>query len=312
MDATNNENQVRLRNGVCIPIFGLGTSHNGGYSHPAVVYALRDCGYRLVDTAKRYGCEERLREAIKESGVPREDLFLTTKLWPLDYGGLITRQAFFGSMRRLGSEYIDLFMLHMPNCPSTCTDKRQLREDTWRQLERLYDEGYIRALGVSNFLVEHLEEMEDYCSVMAHVNQVEFHPYQNPKRLHNYCKDKGISLEGYCPLAKGTILNENRIADIATRVGRTPAQVLIRWSVQNGVITIPMSTKEARILENSRIFDFKLSARDMETLDNLHDGRRMVNLDVLQSRVDNPLPDGYKLAKSKNGIKDAPCFLRDN
>lgn len=278
-----------------MPLFGLGTSHSGGYSHEAVVYALRECGYRLIDTAKRYGCEERLGFAIQDSGVSREDLFLTTKLWPTDYGTHTTRKAFFGSLHRLGVDYIDLYMLHAPHCPSSCDDKPQLREDTWREMEILLDEGYVRAIGVSNFSIGHIEEMLDYCCVVPHVNQVEFHPYQNPYQLHQFCMENGIQLEGFCPLAKGQILNEIPVTRIASKLGKTPAQVLIRWSIQNNVVTIPKSTKLERVLENSQVFDFTLNDEDMTILNSLHDGRRMVDLSGLQDKIDHPLPDGYKL-----------------
>lgn len=189
---------VSLRNGVKMPILGLGTSHSGGYSHSTVVYALRECKYRLIDTAKRYGCEEFLREAIKESGVAREDLFLMTKLWPRDYGTLTTRDAFRGSLRRLGVEYLDLFMMHWPECPSSCSDRQTLLDDTWRQLELLYDEGLCRAIGVSNYEVGDLEALLESCSVVPHANQVEFHPYHRPAELLSFCNDHGIQFQvGY-------------------------------------------------------------------------------------------------------------------
>jgi len=287
--------KIELRNGVQMPILGLGTSHNGGYSHEAVVYALTTCNYRLIDTAKRYGCEEWIGVAIKESGVPRDELFLTTKLWPTDYGAPITRRAFFGSMRRLATDYIDLYMLHAPLCPSACADKRRLLEETWRELELLLDDGHVRAIGVSNFSIGHLEEMLEHCSVVPSVNQVEFHPYQNPYALRRFCEENGIVLEGHCPLAKGSILDEAPIRRIAERLGRTAAQVLIRWSIQNNVITIPKSTNLSRVMENCQVFDFALNDADMHVLNGLHDGRRIVDLSGFQDKIDIPMPDGYKL-----------------
>ncbi|XP_022240256.1 uncharacterized oxidoreductase ZK1290.5-like [Limulus polyphemus] len=267
---------VVLRNGVVMPILGLGTSHSGGYSHSAVLHALKDCGYRLIDTAKRYGLERYLSEVIKDSEVDRDALFLSSKLWPSDYGGVSARQAFFGSLHRLNTEYLDLFMLHWPECPSSCTNKRQTLEDTWRALEIIFDEGFCNAIGVSNYDVHHLEDLMETCSVVPHVNQVEFHPFQNPKTLRNVCADLGIQVHGYSPLAKGQILDERTIVEVARRNNKTAAQVLIRWSIQNNVVTIPKSTKEHRIRENANVFDFQLSSSDMELLDNLHNGKKVV------------------------------------
>ncbi|GAB6022348.1 hypothetical protein CHUAL_006468 [Chamberlinius hualienensis] len=289
------EASVFLRNGIRMPIFGLGTSHSGGYSHEAVIYALRECKYRLIDTAKRYGCEEQLGIAIKDSCIPRKEIFVTTKLWPTDYGVQTARKACFASTKRLNVEYLDLYMMHAPNCPSSCIDKRQMREDTWRELEMLLDEGYVKAIGVSNFSIAHLEEMMDYCGVIPMVNQVEYHIFQNPYKLHMFCDENSIQLQGYCPLAKGTILNEPVVTSIADKMKKTPAQILIRWSIQNNVVTIPKSTKLARIEENSQVFDFSLCEEDMNILNGMHDDRRIVNLSMLQEKVDNPQPDGYKL-----------------
>lgn len=185
--------------------------------------------------------------------------------------------------------------MHAPVCPSNCEDKQQLREDTWRQLELLLDEGYVRAIGVSNFAKCHLEELLDNCGSHPQVNQIEVNPYQNPSELQAFCIKKGIQLQGYCPLAKGRILTERPITEIAAKQGKTPAQILIRWCIQKNVPTIPKSTKPARILENSQVFDFELTDEDMATLNGLHDGRRSVDLIHFQEKIDNPLPDGYKL-----------------
>lgn len=187
--------RVSLRNGIRMPILGLGTSHSGGYSHSTVVHALRECGYRLVDTAKRYGCEQYLGEAIAESGVPREEIFLTTKLWPRDYqgaGGDGPRRAFHGSLQRLAVDYLDLYLMHWPECPAECADRQQTLDETWRQLELLYDEGLCRAVGVSNYERDDLERLLDVCSLPPHVNQLEFHPHHAPEELVHFCTSQGI------------------------------------------------------------------------------------------------------------------------
>ncbi|XP_066298306.1 9,11-endoperoxide prostaglandin H2 reductase-like isoform X2 [Branchiostoma lanceolatum] len=262
---------VVLSNGVKMPILGLGTSHHGGFSQSAVVYALRDCGIRLIDTAKRYGCEEKLGAAIKQSGVPREQIFVTTKLWPLDYGYESTKTAFKESCKRLGVDYLDLYLIHWPDCPrGKGQDNRTIRADTWRALEDLYSKGLCKAIGVSNFLIPHLEQLIQDCTVVPHVNQVEYHPYQNPRDLIKFCQAHHIAVEGYCPLAKGCALNEPAITAIAAKYHKMPAQILIRWSIQSGVITIPKSTKEERIRENCQVFDLQLSKSDMECLNSLH------------------------------------------
>lgn len=295
--------EVVLRNGVRMPLLGLGTSHSGGYSQSAVVYSLQSCNYRLIDTAKRYGCEELLQKAIRKSEVPREELFLTSKLWCTDYGLSSARKAFFGSLKRLGIDYIDLFMLHWPLCHSSCENKKKTLEDTWRVLELLYDEGFCRAIGVSNYNRADLESLLETSTVSPHVNQVEFHPFQNPQKLRKFCKENKIQIEGYCPLGKGQILNEEPVVHLARHYGRTSAQILIRWSIQNGVVTIPKSTKEKRVKENSQVFDFKLSEGDMNMLNNLHENRRFVDVSNIQDKIDKCLPDGYKL-RIKYGDSD--------
>ncbi|XP_064112434.1 uncharacterized oxidoreductase ZK1290.5-like isoform X2 [Macrobrachium nipponense] len=284
---TNPEKHVLLHNNVKMPLLGLGTSHDGGYNHEAVVYALKSCDYRHIDTAKRYGCEKYIAQAIKDSGVPREEVFLTTKCWPTDYGTSATQEAFSGSCQRLEVNYLDV--------PSGVRDKNSLLQDTWRTLELLLDEERVRSIGVSNFLEPHLEVILSECSVVPHVNQCEFHPYNNPKRLRTYCKERNIQFEGYCPLGNGQILTEPSIQDIAQKHNRSPAQILIRWNLQNKVVCIPKSTKKHRVKENSEVFDFELMAEDMDTLNNMAQKIQIMDPSTIQAKIDNPLPDGYKL-----------------
>ncbi|KAJ8371973.1 hypothetical protein AAFF_G00297950 [Aldrovandia affinis] len=266
---------VPLSNGLQIPILGLGTSHQGGYSQRAVLYALQECGVRHIDTARRYGCEELLGVAVRESGLPRADLWLTTKLWPGDYGYRSAKRACRASCRRLGVEYLDLYLMHWPDCTVPGRSNREVRAETWRALEELYDEGVCRAIGVSNFLIPHLEELKEDCDIAPHVNQVEFHPFQQPWDLVQYCRGGDIVFEGYCPLAKGEALTHPHILRLAAKYRRTPAQICIRWGIQNGIVTIPKSTKEERIRENCQVFGFCLEAGDVTALNALHDGRRV-------------------------------------
>uniref|UniRef100_A0A9J8AM14 Zgc:110366 n=1 Tax=Cyprinus carpio carpio TaxID=630221 RepID=A0A9J8AM14_CYPCA len=266
---------VPLSNGRNIPILGLGTSHNGGYSHEAVLCALQECGIRHIDTAKRYGCEEALGKAVVDSGVPREELWLTTKLWPGDYGYQSTKQACRDSCARLGVDYLDLYLMHWPDCMVPGVSSREVRAETWRALEELYDEGLCRAIGVSNFLIHHLDELKDRAGIVPHVNQVEFHPFQQPLELVEYCRKENIVFEGYCPLAKGQALTHPSVMELAQKHGRSASQICIRWSIQNGVVTIPKSTKPERIHENCQVFGFSLDDSDMAALSLLHDGRHV-------------------------------------
>ncbi|XP_008332179.1 uncharacterized oxidoreductase ZK1290.5 isoform X2 [Cynoglossus semilaevis] len=263
---------VPLSNGLQMPIFGIGTSHMGGYSHDAIVFALADCGVCHIDTAKRYSCEEQLGKTIRESGKERSKLWLTNKLWPGDYGFKEAKKACMKSCSAMGVEYFDLFLMHWPGLLQSEGSNREARAETWRALEELYDEGVCRAIGVSNFLIHHLEQLKEDCSIIPHV---EYHPFQQPIQLMKYCHQEGIMFEGYCPLAKGQALNEPTVVQIAEKYKRTPAQICIRWSIQNGVITIPKSTRKERVKENCQVFDFQLEKEDMDMLGTLHDGRHV-------------------------------------
>ncbi|XP_063283405.1 glyoxal reductase-like [Pelobates fuscus] len=269
---------VTLASGQHIPILGLGMSHHGGYSHNALLYGLRNCGIRHIDTAKRYGNEAFVGKAIAESGVNREELWITTKLWPGDYGYQNTIQACLGSCERLGLEYLDLYLMHWPDAHVPGKTAREIRAETWQAMEDLYRRGICRSIGVSNFLIHHLEQLKEDCSLVPHLNQVEFHPFQRPHKLLDYCRRNNIVLGGYCPLAKGQALTHPVVLQLANRYERTPAQICIRWSIQNGVVTIPKSTKEDRIRENCEVFDFHLEQKDMECISSLHSNRKLIHL----------------------------------
>lgn len=299
-------NEVKLPNGLRLPLLGLGTTHSGGYSHDAVVYALKHCGYRLIDTAKRYDVEKLLASAIKESEIPRNQLFLTSKLWPVDYGYLKSREEYKLSCKRLNVDYLDLYLLHFPEVPHWFDKpKWTVLEETWRSIEKLYDEGDCKAIGVSNFDCTDLDNLLDVCTVKPHVNQCEFHPFYNPKPIRSYCQEENILFTGYCPLAKGTILNEPVLKSIANRYDKSVAQLCLRWSVQNKVAAIPKSLKFDRLWENTQVFDFDINDSDMKIMDNLHDeSRKQVSLSNLQEKFD--LPAGYKL-NMMNGNNNRVC-----
>ncbi|KAM9789370.1 putative oxidoreductase ZK1290.5 [Neosynchiropus ocellatus] len=266
---------VTLSNGLETPALGIGTSQVGGFSQDTVLYALRDCGVRLLDTSKYNGFEAQLAEVIRESGVPRGDLWLTNKLWPEDYGYESAKRAFQDSCANMGVDYLDIYMLQWPGAMKPGANNREMRAESWRALEELYNEGLCRSIGVSNFTVRHLEQLKKDCTVVPHVNQVEYHPYQQPTQLMEYCRRNAIAFQGYSPLAKGQALSDPTINQLAEKYERSPAQICIRWSLQNGAITIPKSTKKERARENTEVFGFQLTEDDMEKMNQLHDGRHV-------------------------------------
>ena len=278
-------------------LFFAGTSHNGGYSHSSVVYALQDCGYRLIDTAKRYGTEEFIRLALEQCGIERKELFIISKLWPSDYGFDKTKQSLRGSLDRLGLEYIDGFLMHYPEVSSTC-DKWPTMSDTWRALEMLYDQGTIKAIGVSNYEIEDLirqEEAGEIAGLKPFINQLEYHPYHRPEDVIKYCNENGIQVQGYCPLGNGNLISEPIVTEISKQVNKTPAQVLIRWSLQHSVPTIPKSVKKNRVQENFDVFNFCLTAEQMLSLDDLNRNLKYVEVENIKDKIDSNQPDGYRL-----------------
>ena len=257
----------RLNNGVEIPRLGLGVyrAAAGAEARNAVLWAL-EAGYRHVDTAAFYGNEADVGRAIRESGIAREDVFVTTKLWNEDHGYDAALAAFDASLERLGFDYVDLYLIHWP--------VPDLRLESWRALERLYGEGRARVIGVSNYMVQHLEELLAHCTVVPAVNQIELSPWswRSRRDVVELCRAQGIALEAYSPLTKGRRLDDPTLRSVAERVGRTPAQVLIRWALQRDLIVIPKSTNRGRIRENADVFDFELPAAVMERLEALDEG----------------------------------------
>ncbi|XP_056452240.1 uncharacterized oxidoreductase ZK1290.5-like [Gadus chalcogrammus] len=266
---------VTLSNGKKMPILGIGTSPFGGYSDEAFVYALRECGIRHLDASKYSGIEEQLAVAIQESCVPRSELWITNKLWPLDYGYDSAMEACLASCTRMGIDYFDMYMLHWPDSMQPGRSNRELRAESWRALEELEKLGRCRSIGVSNFMIHHLQQLKEDCGAVPHANQVEYHVYQQPRQLVEYCREEGIVFQGYSPLAKGQALGDPTVLKLAEKYGRTPAQICIRWNIQNEVVTTPKSTKIERVRENCDVFGFQLEDADMEELTQLHDGRHV-------------------------------------
>ena len=255
-----------LNNGVRMPWLGLGVFQvaDGDEVRNAVRWAIEE-GYRSIDTAAGYRNETGVGQAIRESGVPREELFITTKLANPDQGYESTLRAFEESRRKLGVDYVDLYLIHWPG--------RDKYKETWRAFEKLYNEGYIRAIGVSNFQIHHLESLKETSGIIPAVNQVEFHPLLTQKELLAYCKREGIQLEAWSPIMKGN-LDLPLLQELAAKYGKTPAQIVLRWDLQLGVVTIPKSVRRERIAENAGIFDFELTEEDMRAIDALNKNHR--------------------------------------
>ncbi|MBE5089710.1 aldo/keto reductase [Bacillus bombysepticus] len=268
----NLQSKTVLNNGVEMPWFGLGVFkvEDGPELVEAVKSAIK-AGYRSIDTAAIYGNEkavgEGIRAGIKEAGISREDLFITSKVWNSDQGYETTLAAYEESLKKLELEYLDLYLVHWP--------VEGKYKDTWRALETLYKEKRVRAIGVSNFQIHHLQDVMKDAEIKPMINQVEYHPRLTQKELQAFCKEQGIQMEAWSPLMQGQLLDNEKLQEIAEKHGKTTAQVILRWDLQNGVITIPKSTKEHRIIANADIFNFELTKEDMEKIDALNQNHRV-------------------------------------
>ncbi|MEK0317902.1 aldo/keto reductase [Cohnella sp. 56] len=255
-----------LHNGVRMPWLGLGVwKMNNDAEVVSAVRAALDAGYRSIDTAAIYKNETGVGQALRESGIAREEVFVTTKIWNDDQGYDKTLAAYDASLERLGLAYVDLLLIHWPG-----TDKYA---DTWRALEKLYADGRVKAIGVSNFHVRHLEELKKHSDLVPMVNQVEYHPLLAQRELLAYCRENRIQLEAWSPLMQGN-LDHEALRSIGAKYGKSPAQVVLRWDIQHGVVTIPKSVTPARIAENANVFDFELSGDEMALIDDLNRDHR--------------------------------------
>ena len=253
---------LKMNDNFQIPVVGLGTwkSEPGEATYQAVLDSI-EAGYRHIDTARAYGNEESVGSAVRDSGVNREDVFVTTKLRWEDEGFESTIEACEKSLNRLNCDYIDLYLIHWP--------LREKRNHSWKAFIELRERGLCKSIGVSNFTIEHLAEIEAKFGILPAVNQVEFHPYYYQKELLDYCNSKNIIIEAYSPLAHAKRLDEPKLGAISEELGKTPAQVLIRWSIQRGMVVLPKSVNKSRIIENFSVFDFNISDSVMAKLDEL-------------------------------------------
>lgn len=259
-----------LRNGVTIPCVGFGTfkTPDGEVCVSAVKEAIR-CGYRHIDTASVYANESSVGRALRESGVERRELFITSKLWNDDQGYDSALRAFEESLRRLDTDYLDLYLIHWPVPAAHKEDWQRANLDSWRAFERLYKEGRIRAIGVSNFMPHHLEPLMEAAEIQPMVNQIELHPQFPQEETVAFCRREGIVVESWGPLIQGKAFELPLLKGLAEKYGRTVAQICIRWSLQKGILPLPKSVHRDRIVSNAQVFDFSISPEDMEQIESL-------------------------------------------
>ena len=257
---------IELNNQKTIPCLGLGVYEMtlGTKTVETITYALQK-GYRHLDTASLYNNESEVGEAVRASGLRREDVFVTTKLWNSDHGYDSALKAFEKSLNLMKFDYVDLYLIHWP--------VPQRRLESWRAFEKLYNEGSCKAIGVSNYMVQHIDELMKQAKVVPAVNQIELHPfnYTQRKPVVEHCQKHSICIECYSPLTKGKRLKDAGLVECAKRYGRSTAQLLIRWGLQKGFVTIPKSAHSSRILENANVFDFSISEDDMNVLEMLNE-----------------------------------------
>ncbi|MHA1978652.1 MAG: aldo/keto reductase [Candidatus Hodarchaeales archaeon] len=254
--------KVRLNNGIEMPYLGLGVYQiRPGEAERVFRWAI-DIGYRLFDTASLYGNEKEVGAAVSLSTINRNEFFITSKLWNSDHGYQKAISAFDKSMDKFNLDYIDLYLIHWP--------VTTLRLESWAALESLLETGRVKSIGVSNFMVNHLEELLDNCSVIPSVNQIEFHPWLYNETLLEYCKQKKIQLQAYSPLTKGRYLGEETLNWIGEKYKKSPAQILIRWCLEHQISTIPKSANKQHLHENADVFNFSLAEEDMEKLNLLN------------------------------------------
>ena len=258
-----------LNNGVQMPLLGLGVyDMYQKEAEQAVLWAL-EIGYRLIDTASMYHNETEIGNAVRQSGMARNELFITTKVNDADHGYDKTLKAFDVSLQKLNCDYIDLYLVHWP--------LKLTRKFTWKALERLYSEGRVKAIGVANYLVPFLDELSTYSTIVPAVNQVEFSPYLYLEDLLNYCKTYHIQLQAYSPLLRGQRMNDPKLMALAEKYDKTPAQIILRWALQHGVSTIPKSSNYDRLKENFDVFNFEISTEDISHIDSFNEDFRIVD-----------------------------------
>ncbi|MBR4925969.1 MAG: aldo/keto reductase [Prevotella sp.] len=265
------EKSIKLNNGVLIPQPGFGTfmTKDGEEAIQAVRWAV-ETGYRHIDTAAIYNNEKGVGEGIRQCGVSREELFVTSKVWNSERGYDKTLKAFDKTMNDLGLDYLDLYLIHWPANERQFGKKAsKLNQETWRAMEKLYEEGRIKAIGVSNFMPHHIERLIEKATVKPAVNQIEFHPGLLQKECVEFCKEQEITVEAWSPLGRGELIFDELLMGLAEKYGSTVAQLIIRWVMQHDIVPLVKSTKQTRIEENFQVFDFEISSEDMQRIDEM-------------------------------------------
>ena len=266
----NEKDTYRLLNGVEIPCIGFGTwqTPEGDVAVNSVKCAIQ-AGYRHIDTAQAYGNEEGVGEGIRQSGVAREELFITTKLWNNSHTYDLTKRTFEESLRKLGLDYVDLFLIHWPNPAMYRSHWEQANAESWKAMEELYEAGKIRAIGISNFCQRHIEALLKTAKIKPMVNQIRLCPGETQDELVDYCKAQGMVLEAYSPLGNGKIFEVPEMKALAEKYDKSIAQICIRWGLQRGYLPLPKSVTPSRIADNLKVFDFELSEEDVQLIADL-------------------------------------------
>lgn len=262
---------VALNNGIKMPVLGYGTYMlTGKQAYNSVLAALK-LGYRHIDTAKYYENEKEVGDAIRDSGLPRDQIFVTTKLWPDDHGYENAKAAFAKSLGLLGLDYVDLYLIHWPGIYNgKASEAPARRAQTWKAFEELYAEGKCKAIGVSNYTITHMDQLLTHSKVKPVANQVEFHPKLYQKELLDHCMKNDVVLQAYSPLGKGSLLSDPKIVQLAKAYSKSPAQILIRWALQHKCVVLPKSGSVERMKDNAEV-DFEISEKDMQTLDSMNE-----------------------------------------
>lgn len=260
-------NDIVLRNGICLPQIGLGTWKITDRDVMLEVIANAfNAGYRLIDTAAAYSNEIAIAKAIAAVGLPREEYYLSDKVWNTSRGYDEVQEACKRSLKKLKTEYLDLYLIHWPASMKLYTDWARINAETWRGMEELYRQGLVRAIGVCNFKIHHLEELKKTAEIMPYINQIECHPGMNQQEMINYCIDNEIAVEASSPIGNGQILSNGQLLNLSGKYGKTVAQICIRWLVQRGLIAIPKSVRPDRLKENMNVFDFEIEEDDMRII----------------------------------------------
>lgn len=256
----------RLNNGVRIPCVAYGTYKAAEEKSSEVLRLAIEAGYRYFDTASFYGTEPYLGEAVKNSGIAREEFFIASKVWKTEMGYEETKAAFARTLENLGTEYLDLYLIHWPLPAPDCREWKQLDCETWRAMEELYKEGRVRAIGLSNFLPHHIENILEHCEIAPMADQLEYHPGYTQEAAVAYCKEHGIQVQGWSPIGRGRVFQDPLLLELTEKYGVSPAQLCLRFAVQNEVIPLPKSSTMERMKQNQDLFSFEISKEDMYRL----------------------------------------------